>query len=71
MTRPRRAKTSPILACLQVMRMAIGRVIVTPIPTAEPFMAAMTGFLHWCIAMVSLPPLIDLLAWMYNECELC
>lgn len=51
--------------------MAIGRVIVTPIPTAEPFMAAMTGFLHWCIAMVSLPPLIDLLAWMYNECELC
>ena len=43
-TMPRREKTKPNLAALEAMRMSIGRVMVTPTPTAGPLMAAMTGF---------------------------
>jgi hypothetical protein len=43
-TTPRRAKTNPIRADEDAMRMSMGRVMVTPKPTAGPLMAAMTGF---------------------------
>jgi hypothetical protein len=42
---PRRANTKPMRAPSAARRMSIGRVIVTPTPTAGPLMAAMTGFL--------------------------
>lgn len=38
------------------MRMFIGSVMVTPTPTALPFMAAITGFVHRWMASVTLPP---------------
>ena len=41
---PRRAKTNPILASSAASRMSIGRVMVMPMPTAGPLMAAITGF---------------------------
>lgn len=43
---PRRANTNPILASPYAIRMLIGSVMVMPMPTAEPLMAAMTGFLQ-------------------------
>lgn len=47
MIRPRLAKTKPILASAYAIRMAMGRVIVMPTPTADPLIAAMTGLRHW------------------------
>ena len=38
------------------MRMSIASCMVTPMPTAGPFTAAMTGFRHSKIASVSRPP---------------
>ena len=43
-TTPRRAKTKPMRAAEEAMRMSMGSVMVTPKPTAGPLMAAMTGF---------------------------
>ena len=36
--------------------MSMGRVMVTPMPTAEPFMAAMTGLVHSKMRSVTRPP---------------
>ena len=43
-TMPRRANTNPMRAVSDARRMSIGRVMVTPTPTAGPLMAAITGF---------------------------
>ena len=41
---PRRAKTKPNFALSLAKRMSIGKVIVTPTPTAAPLIAPITGF---------------------------
>ena len=41
---PRRAKTNPMRAAVDVSRTSIGSVIVIPTPTAGPLIAAITGF---------------------------
>jgi hypothetical protein len=41
---PRRANTKPKRASVLAMRMSIGSCIVTPMPTAAPLMAPITGF---------------------------
>ena len=46
MTIPRLAKTKPTFAVAETIRMAMGRVMVMPTPTAEPFMAATVGLRH-------------------------
>ena len=40
---PRRAKTKPKRAPVPARRKSIGNVIVAPMPTAGPLIAAMTG----------------------------
>ena len=55
-TMPRRANTKPKRATSAARRMSIASVIVTPMPTAGPFTAAMTGFLLSKIRSVSSPP---------------
>ena len=55
-TRPLLAKTKPSLAFLLARRISIGRVIVTPTPTAGPLIAAITGLGQSKIASVVLPP---------------
>ncbi len=45
-TMPRRPNTKPIRACSEAMRMSIGSVMVAPMPTAAPLMAAMTGLVQ-------------------------
>ena len=58
MTRPRLEKTKPIFAVLHATRMVAGRVIVIPIPTADPLIAAIVGFEHLWMASAALPPLL-------------
>lgn len=53
---PRRAKTNPNFALSLAMRMSMGRVIVTPTPTAGPLNAPMTTFLHAAIRRATAPP---------------
>ena len=55
-TKPRRAKTKPNLASSLAILISMGRVIVTPTPTAGPLKAAMTGFGQSKMARVVLPP---------------
>ena len=55
-TTPRRAKTKPIRAAEDAMRMSIGRVKVMPNPTAGPLIAAITGFFMSKIRRVTVPP---------------
>ena len=43
---PRRAKTKPKRADSLAKRTSIGKVIVTPTPTAGPLIAAMTGLVQ-------------------------
>lgn len=57
MTSPRRAKTNPIFADADAMRMFMGSVMVMPIPTAEPWMAPIVGLREWWIARTERPPL--------------
>ena len=45
-TMPRRVNTNPRRASSAASRMSIGRVIVTPTPTAGPLIAAISGFLR-------------------------
>ena len=55
-TMPRLANTNPTFASLDSTRMSMGSVMVTPMPTAEPFMAAITGLVHSKIRSVRRPP---------------
>ena len=48
--------TNPIFAFVEAIRASMASVIVAPIPTAAPLIAAMTGFLHAKIASVTRPP---------------
>ena len=50
------AKTNPNFALSDAIRTSIGRVIVTPTPTADPLTAAMIGFLKSYNFKVSIPP---------------
>ena len=43
---PSRPNTKPMRACSDAIRTSIGSVIVAPMPTAAPLMAAMTGFVQ-------------------------
>lgn len=54
---PRRENTKPIFAFAVATRMVAGSVMVMPIPTADPLMAAIVGFRQLCIARAILPPL--------------
>ena len=56
-TIPRRTNTNPIRAVSDASRTSIGSVIVAPIPTAGPLIAAITGLVHSKIRSVSRPPL--------------
>ena len=53
---PMRPKTRPILPFVETRRASIGRVIVAPMPTAAPLMAAMTGFRQAWMARATRPP---------------
>ena len=53
---PRRAKTKPNLAVSLDRRISIGRVIVTPTPTAGPIIAPIIGFLLSKIRNETSPP---------------
>ena len=55
-TMPRRAKTKPMRAAVEAMRMSIGRVMVMPTPTAGPLIAAMTGFFDSKMRSDTSPP---------------
>ena len=55
-TSPLLAKTNPIFASLYAILIFMGKVIVTPTPTAAPLSAAIVGFLHLLIAIVTRPP---------------
>lgn len=61
------ADTAQILAGILLLldsayRIAAGRVIVMPTPTAEPWRATMVGFAQRCIASVTFPPLESVLS---------
>ena len=53
---PRRAKTKPNRASDEAMRMSIGNCIVTPMPTAAPLIAPITGFRLLNMRSVVSPP---------------
>ena len=55
-TMPSRPKTKPIRALVEASRMSIASVIVAPMPTAAPLIAAITGLGSSWIARVTLPP---------------
>src|SRR5215213_9987988 len=55
-TIPRRANTNPSLASSATNRTSIGRVIVTPTPTAGPLIAAKTGLSDEKIRSDTVPP---------------
>ena len=55
-TMPRRPKTKPIRALVEAIRMSIASVMVAPMPTAGPLIAAITGLGSSWIASVTLPP---------------
>ena len=56
-TIPRRTKTNPIRVSSAAIRTSIGSVMVAPMPTAAPLMAAITGLVRSKIRSVSRPPL--------------
>src|SRR5262244_1014493 len=55
-TMPRCENTKPNRAASLAMRISIASCMVTPMPTAEPFTAAMTGFRHLKMRSVTWPP---------------
>ena len=55
-TKPLLAKTKPNLASSLASLISIGKVIVTPTPTAGPLIAAMIGFGQSNMDKVVLPP---------------
>ena len=55
-TMPRWENTKPNRAFSEAMRMSIASCMVTPMPTAAPLMAPMTGFRHLKMRSVTWPP---------------
>ena len=55
-TMPMRPNTKPIRARVDAMRASIGSVIVAPMPTAAPLIAAMTGLVQRWTASDTRPP---------------
>ena len=55
-TMPRWENTNPNRAVSEAMRMSIASSMVTPMPTAGPLIAAITGFRHLKIRNVTWPP---------------
>ena len=55
-TMPSRPKTKPIRAVVEASRRSMASVMVAPMPTAAPLIAAMTGLGSAWIASVTLPP---------------
>ena len=55
-TMPRWENTKPKRAASEAMRISIASCMVTPMPTAGPFTAAITGFRHLKIRSVTWPP---------------
>ena len=55
-TMPRRANTNPKRAASEAKRISIGKVIVTPTPTAAPLIAPITGLVHSKIRSDTRPP---------------
>ena len=55
-TIPRWEKTKPKRALSEAMRISIASCMVTPMPTAGPFTAAITGFKHLKMRSVTCPP---------------
>ncbi len=55
-TSPRRANTNPNRALSAARRMSIGKVMVTPTPTAGPFTAAITGLVDRKMRNATRPP---------------
>ena len=53
---PRREKTKPKRASVDASRMSIGICIVTPMPTAAPLIAPITGFRLLKMRSVVMPP---------------
>ena len=53
---PRRAKTKPKRASVLAIRMSIGNCSVTPMPTAAPLIAPITGFRLLKMRSVAMPP---------------
>ena len=53
---PRWENTKPKRASVEAMRTSIGKSIVTPIPTAGPFTAAITGLRQLKMRSVMRPP---------------
>ena len=53
---PRRANTKPNFAVVAARRTSAGRVMVTPMPTAGPLNAAMTGLSDSKIRIDTVPP---------------
>ena len=62
-TMPRRPNTNPIRAVVEARRRSIASVMVAPIPTAGPLMAAITGLGSAWIASVTLPPVSRTPSW--------
>ena len=62
-TMPSRPKTKPIRALVEASRMSIASVIVAPMPTAGPLIAAITGLGQSWIASVTLPPVSRTPSW--------
>ena len=55
-TMPRWENTKPKRAASEAMRISIASCMVTPMPTAGPFTAAITGFSHLKMRSVTWPP---------------
>ena len=55
-TMPRRTKTKPKRASVDAIRISAGKSMVTPMPTAGPLTAAITGFREEKILSVTRPP---------------
>ena len=53
---PSRPKTKPMRALVEASRMSMASVIVAPMPTAAPLIAAITGLGSAWIASVTWPP---------------
>ena len=60
---PIRPKTKPMRACVDAIRMSMASVMVAPMPTAAPLMAAITGLGSAWIASVTRPPVSRSPSW--------
>ena len=69
-TMPSRPNTKPIRAFVEASRRSIASVIVAPMPTAAPLIAAITGFGSAWIASVTLPPVSRTPSW-YGASSRC